>query len=221
MNFEIRRCAIKDMERENKERKSREFEHYYTEEPTSKLKVREVVLTLKNGHTYKFKTPTGVYSYGAIDKATEILINHLNPVSGRVLDIGCGYGVIGIVLKKENPSIDLCMSDINKRAVEFAKINAKDNNVEADIRQGHLYKPWQGEMFDHIVSNPPIVAGKSVWMELVRGAFEHLKVGGTLQLVAYHNKGGERIRNYMREIFGNAEDIWKEGGIRIYLSVKT
>ncbi|HOJ95065.1 MAG TPA: methyltransferase, partial [Fervidobacterium nodosum] len=101
-----------------------------------------------------------------------------------------------------------------------AKINAKDNNIQADIRQGNLYEPWEGYLFDHIISNPPIVAGKEVWMKLIEGAFQHLKDGGTLQLVAYHNKGGERIKNYMKEIFGNAEDVWKEGGIRIYISKK-
>lgn len=197
------------------------FEHYYTEEPSTILKVKEVQVKLKNGHLYIFKSPSGVYSFGALDKATEILINHHAPVFGKVLDIGCGYGVIGIIVKKEEPKVDLFMSDINKRAVEFAKINAKDNNIEADIRQGNLYEPWGDMKFDHIISNPPIVAGKEIWMKLIEGAFEHLSLGGTLQLVAYHNKGGERIKKYMNEIFGNAEDIWKEGGIRIYISKKT
>lgn len=196
------------------------FEHYFTVEPTSPLRVREIEVELRNGRVYKFKTPSGVYSYGRLDKATEILINHHGPVHGRVLDVGCGYGVIGIVLKRETPSIQLCMSDVNKRAVEFAKINAKDNNVEADIRQGYLYEPWSNETFDHIISNPPLVAGKRVWMELIEGAFQRLNPGGSLQLVAFHNKGGERIREYMRRVFGNAEDFWKEGGVRIYLSVK-
>lgn len=196
------------------------FTHYYVEEPITPLKVREIRLELKNGHIYNFKSPSGVYSFGNVDKATEILINHHAPIYGKVLDIGCGYGIIGITIKKENPGVELYMSDINKRAVEFAKINAKDNNIDVDIRQGNLYEPWEGMTFDHIIANPPIVAGKEVWMNLIKGAFEHLKDGGTLQLVAYHNKGGKRIRNYMKEVFGNAEDIWKEGGIRIYLSKK-
>lgn len=200
--------------------KPEQFEHYYVEEPTSKLRVKEIEVRLENGHVYKFKTPSGVYSFGKVDKATEVLLNHHRPVSGRVLDIGCGYGLIGVVLKRENPQIELFMSDINKRAVEFAKINAKDNNVEAVIKQGDLYEPWGNEVFDHIISNPPLVAGKKVWMKLIDGALAHLKLGGTLQLVAYHNKGGERIRDYMRQVFGNAEDVWKEGGIRVYISIK-
>lgn len=79
---------------------SEKFEHYYTVEPTSKLKVREARLVLKNGHEYIFKTPSGVYSYGKIDKATQVLLENLKVHGKKVLDLGCGYGVIGIVLKK-------------------------------------------------------------------------------------------------------------------------
>jgi len=198
----------------------KKFEHYYTVEPTSKLKVKIAKLNLKNGHEYLFKTPSGVYSYGKIDKATRILLNNLIIHGESLLDLGCGYGVIGIVVKKEYPKIKVFMSDINKRAVEFAKINAKDHNVEVDIRWGDLYEPWKGMKFDMIVCNPPIVAGKKVWMKIVEDAPKYLNDGGSLQMVAYHNKGGKRIKDYMEKVFGNVEDIWKEGGIRIYRSVK-
>ena len=199
---------------------SEKFEHYYTVEPTSKLKVREARLVLKNGHEYIFKTPSGVYSYGKIDKATQVLLENLKVHGKKVLDLGCGYGVIGIVQKKEYPDLEVYMSDINKRAVEFAKINAKNHNVEVDIRWGNLYEPWEGMKFDMIVSNPPIVAGKKVWMEIVKRAPEFLEEGGSLQIVAYHNKGGRRIRDFMKEVFGNVEELCKTGGIRVYRSVK-
>ena len=195
------------------------FEHYYTENPTSPLKTREHTLKLKNGHEYKFKSASGVYAYKHIDKATKILIEHLIVDGKSVLDIGCGYGVIGITLKKEYPDLEVYMSDINKRAVEFAKINAKDNNVDVDIKQGDGYNPWGNMKFDMIVMNPPIAAGKNVWMKLIREAKDHLSRGGSLQVVAFHNKGGARIKKFMEEVFGNVEDVWKEGGIRIYRSI--
>ena len=198
----------------------KKFEHYYTVEPTSKLKVKVTKLVLRNGHEYLFKTPSGVYSYGRIDKATKILLDHMVVHGESLLDLGCGYGVIGIVAKKEYPRMKVFMSDINKRAVEFAKINAKDNNVDVDIRWGDLYEPWKDMKFDMIVCNPPIVAGKKVWMKIIEDAPEYLNDGGSLQMVAYHNKGGKRIKGYMEKVFGNVEDIWKEGGIRIYRSVK-
>jgi 16S rRNA G1207 methylase RsmC len=74
--------------------------------------------------------------------------------------------------------------------------------------------------FDMIVCNPPIVAGKKVWMEIVKSAPEFLEEGGSLQIVAYHNKGGRRIRDFMKEVFGNVEELCKTGGIRVYRSVK-
>jgi len=200
------------------------FEHYYTENPSSKLKVKEIELVLPNEHKYKFKTPSGVYSFGKIDKASKVLLETLLKTdsinNGKVLDIGCGYGLVGVTLKKEYPNIKLFMSDINKRAVEFAKINLNLNNIDAKIKQGNLYEIWKDVNFDHIVSNPPIVAGKDVWMKLVSEAPEHLEKNGTLTIVAYHNKGGKRIRDFMKRIFGNVRELIKQGGIRVYQSTK-
>ncbi|NUU96365.1 SAM-dependent methyltransferase [Marinitoga sp. 1135] len=196
------------------------FQHYYVENPESELRVKELELNLKNGHTYIFKAPTGVYGKKDIDKATKVLLEYAEIEGKKILDIGCGYGVIGITLKKEYPDIEIYMSDINKRAVEFSKINAKNNNVFADIRQGYLYEPWENEKFDQIISNPPIVAGKKVWMALIDGAYEHLNNEGSLQLVAFHNKGGSRIKEYMKKVFGNVIELTKKGGIRVYKSVK-
>jgi len=195
-------------------------EHYYQEEPRSPLKVKAAILVLKNGHSYSFKTPSGVFAFGRIDRATKVLIENAEIRGRRLLDLGCGYGVVGVTLKKEHPYLELCMSDINKRAVEFAKINAKDNNIEADVRWGDLYEPWKGERFDMIVSNPPITAGKKVWERLIWEALDHLNMGGTLQLVAFHNKGGKRLKEMMKAVFGNVRELCKEGGIRVYLSKK-
>lgn len=200
------------------------FEHYYTEKPSSKLKVKEIDLVLPNKHKYIFKTPSGVFSFGKIDKASKILIETLlktNSVNGgKVLDIGCGYGLIGITLKKEFPNIELFMSDINKRAVEFAKVNLNLNNIHGNIKQGNLYEVWGDMIFDHIVSNPPIVAGKEIWMNLISEAPEHLQKNGTLTVVAFHNKGGKRIRDFMKKIFGNVNELVKQGGIRVYQSIR-
>ena len=199
---------------------SEKFEHYYVEKPSSPLKVRKVKLVLKNGHKYFFKSPSGVYAFGFVDRATRVLLDYMKVHGKTLLDLGCGYGVIGIVVKKEYPDVEVFMSDINERAVEFAKVNVKDNNVEIEVRQGDLYEPWKDMRFDQIVSNPPIVAGKRVWMKLVEETLDHLNPEGSLQLVAFHNKGGSYIKKAMRERFGNVEDICKTGGIRVYRSVR-
>lgn len=196
------------------------MEHYYSEKPKSELRVKTAILKLKNGAVYQFQTPSGVFSFGEIDKATRILIEYCHLHGRKLLDLGCGYGVIGIVLKAEHPDLEVYMSDINERAVEFAKINARKNNVDVVIKQGAFFEPWKDEKFDMVLMNPPLAAGKEVVLRLIRECFEHLNYGGSLQVVAHHNKGGSYVKRAMQEIFGNAEDIYKEGGIRIYKSVK-
>lgn len=196
------------------------FEHYYTESPTSEIKERILECEFKNGHKYLFKAPTGVYGKSKIDKATRILIENASFNEGSILDIGCGYGVIGITIKKEFNSMKVFMSDVNKRAVEYAKINAKDNNADVEIKSGNLFDPWEDVIFDNIIANPPIVAGKNIWMNLIEKGYKHLSNKGTLNLVAFHNKGGKRIEEYMKEIFGNVTELEKSGGIRVYKSVK-
>ncbi|MBM7558955.1 class I SAM-dependent methyltransferase [Marinitoga litoralis] len=218
--IELYESQNNEEKKEIKKKSINKFQHYYIENPETELTVRTLTLTLKNGHTYLFKAPSGVYGKKEIDKATMVLLENVEIEGKKILDIGCGYGIIGITLKKEYPDIEIYMSDINKRAVEFSKINAKDNNIFADIRQGYLFEPWENEEFDQIISNPPIVAGKKVWMKLIEDAFVHLKNGGTLQLVAFHNKGGSRIKDYMKKVFGNVNEIVKKGGIRLYKSVK-
>jgi 16S rRNA G1207 methylase RsmC len=175
---------------------------------------------MKNGHEYVFEAPSGVYGKRRIDKASELLIENVEVKGDKLLDIGCGYGVIGITLKKENPNLTVFMSDINKRAVNYSKKNAKNNNAQITIKEGNLFEPWQEEIFTTIVSNPPIVAGKNIWQEIIENAYNHLENKGVLFLVAYHNKGGSAIKEYMEDKFSNVKDVIKSGGIRVYKSVK-
>jgi len=195
---------------------SEKFEHYYTESPTSELKVRDVQLKLSNGHIYKFKSPSGVFGYGKTDRASKILIEKCRLHGKSILDLGCGYGMIGITLKKEFPYLNLFMSDINQRAIEFSKINSKNNNLAPEIRHGYLYEPWLGMKFDNILCNPPIAAGKKVWMEIIEKSPEFLEKDGVIQLVAFHNKGGSRILEYMKKHFNSVKTFEKSGGVRIY-----
>jgi len=199
---------------------SSHFEHYYTPSPKSELRKSEAKLLLRNGHEYQFITPSGVFSFGHVDRASRILIEYAKIHGKSLLDIGCGYGVVGITLAKENPLIDLSMSDVNSRAVEFTKINAKNHNIQPNIAIGYLYTPWNKQRFDMILSNPPMAAGKEVWMELISKAHEHLNPGGSIQIVAFHNKGGERLMNYLRSVMGNVRTLVKSGGIRVYFSCK-
>lgn len=195
-------------------------DHYFSKEPKSKLIVKQTIIQLKNGHTYKLKSPSGVFAFGKANRATECLINNINITGRDLLDLGCGYGTVGIVTKKENPYIRLFMSDINERATRFAKENSLNYNVDAVIKSGNLFDPWKDSMFDMILFNPPMAAGKEVWMEAIKQSISHIRENGTIQIVAYHNKGGKRIMYYMKEIFLNVKTLVKSGGIRVYQSVR-
>ncbi|HDP78692.1 MAG TPA: class I SAM-dependent methyltransferase [Mesotoga infera] len=197
------------------------FQHYFTDQTEPPQIIKAASLKLKNGHSYSFKSPEGVFAFGKIDRASLLLIeNCLIEGWESLLDLGCGYGPVGITLKREYPDLKLFMSDVNSRAVTFSKINARDHNVEADIRKGELYSPWEGMMFDSILSNPPIAAGKAVWQRLITEAPAMLTEKGSLQIVAYHNKGGSRLEGIMKETFGNVVTKTKSGGIRVYVSRK-
>ncbi len=196
--------------------------HYYSEEPTAKLRLYRIKSVLR-GFELEFITSSGVFSPRSIDKGTRVLIENMIVMRNwRVLDLGCGYGPIGIVAAKLAPEGFVVMTDINKRAVWLAKMNARINHVDdrVSVRQGNLYEPVRGEVFDTIISNPPQVAGMSVCFRLIDEAPDFLKPGGLLQLVFRRSKGGSRIAQRMKEVFGNCKVIAKSGGYWVYLSTR-
>ncbi len=195
-------------------------DHYFSPNPQSALIVRDVAIKLKNGHEYVFRSPSGVFAYGKSNRATLVFLENLIVRPGKILDLGCGYGVVGTIIAKENPFVHVFMSDINKRAVRFAKENALNQNLNVDVREGDLFEPWQGMKFDSILFNPPMAAGKETWEKAIKDSVDYLEKNGDLQIVAYHNKGGARIRTFMREIFSNVKTLEKSGGIRVYRSEK-
>lgn len=196
-------------------------QHYYTENPVSEIVEKNFSHTIKN-ITLNFTSVSGVFAFTKeIDRASELLIKHFTPSGKRILDVGCGYGAIGLFLKSFFSDQQVVLSDINKRAVEYAKKNSSINNLNVSVVQGSLFEHLQNDTFDDIVTNPPIAAGKKLNIELIQSSFNRLNTSGALWLVAYHNKGGATLKGIMKESFGNVEDIEKSGGIRVYRSVKS
>ena len=137
----------------------------------------------------------------------------------KVLDIGCGTGVLGIGAAKLF-NADVAMSDINKRAVMLAKMNCKLNNVKCEVFQGNLYEKIKQNDFDVVLSNPPQTAGKEICFQLIEQSKKYLKNKGSLQLVARHNKGGKTLSKKMEEVYGNVKIAAKKAGYWVYVSVK-
>ncbi len=192
-------------------------EHYYSKKQTSKLKIRRIKTTLR-GNKLEFYSGSGVFSIRKIDKGTRLLIEKciIKP-KWRILDLGCGYGVVGIAIAKAFPSTRVFMSDINERALELAKMNIELNNVRAEVIQSDIYEQIHGR-FNTILVNPPQVAGKEVCFSMIEEGRDYLFKNGLFQLVARHNKGGKELSKKMYESFGNIEAIAKSGGYRVYLS---
>ena len=197
-------------------------EHYFTEQPTSKPEPGLIMCTLR-GLSLEFLTDSGVFSHRRIDAGTRLLIDSMIlPTEGALLDLGCGYGPIGIVAARLSTRLSIWMTDINARAVALAEGNAAGNRVgNIKALQGSLYEPVEGLEFDAIVSNPPISAGmKRVVKPLVEGSVGHLTDGGSLQLVVQSNKGGRTLAGLMEEVFGGVEVLARRGGYRVLRAVK-
>jgi 16S rRNA (guanine1207-N2)-methyltransferase len=189
--------------------------HYYEEEQESELRFYDVRVSVRK-QAYILKGAPGVFSAKEVDKGTFVLIKYavIQP-EWRLLDLGCGYGVVGITLKKEYPGLKATMSDVNKRAVKLAKMNCEGMDIEVVHSDG--FAKIDGE-FDTILLNPPQSAGKEVWQKLILGAKEHLAKGGLIQVVARHNKGGRQISEYMEEVYGNVRVEAIKSGYRVYVS---
>jgi len=197
------------------------MEHYFTNDENAKSNEKEFQVEML-GKKFKFITDIGVFSKGELDDASRLLIETFNSLelSGDILDVGCGYGAIGIALAGENPSDAIHMIDVNLRAVELAKRNAELNG----INNIHVYESNCYEMvekkFQHIVSNPPIRAGKKVVHQILGEAFDYLEDEGTLTIVIGKQHGAASAEKKMLEVFGNVERIERKKGFWILQSVK-
>jgi 16S rRNA (guanine1207-N2)-methyltransferase len=191
--------------------------HYFSEKQDSELKIKKVNVIIRNKE-YEFFTANGVFSSERVDLGTRVLGNYMIiKENDRVLDLGCGIGVIGKIAK-ELTQKEVVLVDVNERALMLAKMNLKGlNNIV--IKKSDVFGALQGEKFDVILLNPPQSAGRKLCLRMIAESLEHLNKGGSLQLVARHNIGGSYFENYMKEVFGNVSTLAKKGGFRVYKSI--
>ena len=191
---------------------------YFAENPDAKHDIHELNVELL-GQRLTFLTDAGVFSKKMIDYGSRVLLSVLDFEAGeRVLDVGCGYGPLGLTLAKAY-GVVATMVDINQRALDLAQKNAERNQVSAHIFQSNVYEKVSG-IFDHIISNPPIRAGKQVVHEVISGSYEHLTEGGDLTLVIQKKQGAPSAKSKMEVIFGNCEIVKKDKGYYILRSEK-
>lgn len=185
---------------------------YYFDNDT-KVESKEVITKAEIGNTlFTFITDNNVFSKRGLDFGTRTLLENIDNINGEVLDFGCGYGPIGIYLKKKyNVNID--MIDINKRAINLAIKNAKLNSVNVMIFESNIYDQVT-KKYDYIITNPPIRVGKKILYEILTKAKDYLKQNGHLIFVINKDQGAKSVMKDMEKYY-NVNLIVKNKGFYV------
>jgi 16S rRNA G1207 methylase RsmC len=200
----------------------KKIEHYFASAPKSEDKFGLIRTTLR-GKKFEFLTSSSVFSKRRIDQGTRILIEAMGlPQSGNLLDVGCGYGAVGITAATVNPQLHVIMTDVNMRAVRLARQNTQLNKVtNTEVRYGHLYEPVQDTKFNCILSNPPVSAGMETVKAIVQGAPGVMTPKASLQMVTRSKIGAKVLPTIFNETFGNCEVLARESGYRVLIGTFT
>lgn len=196
-------------------------EHYYSDKPTARHERKTVKETLR-GIPFTFITDAGVFSKAGIDFGSKLLIETMEILpNDRVLDVGCGYGPIGLSAAVLAKSGTVTMVDINERAVELAKENARTNRISnVDILQSDLLASVGEREFDCILTNPPIRAGKETVHRIFEQACDRLAPGGRLWIVIQKKQGAPSAFTKLESLFPQVEEVTKDKGYRIFRCIK-
>ena len=182
---------------------------YYFDNDT-KVESKEVITKAEVGKTlFTFITDNNVFSKRGLDFGTRTLLENIDNINGDILDFGCGYGPIGVYLKKKfNVNVD--MIDINKRAINLAIKNAKLNNVNVMIFESNIYEQVT-KKYDYIITNPPIRVGKKILYEILIKARDYLNKNGHLIFVINKAQGAKSVMKDMEKYY-NVNLIVKNKG---------
>lgn len=194
--------------------------HYYTKNNNDLKSLEKDIYFTINEKNFHFITDNGVFSKSGLDFGSRLLIETVVEVKKEtVLDLGTGYGAIGIVYKAFNPTSKIYMTDINIRASELAKKNTNLNNVETQVSNGDGFENIKTS-FDLIITNPPIRTGKENMYDLFIKSYEHLNPNGELYFVMHKKHGVLSAIKKCSEIYSKVEIICKKSGYHIVRCTK-
>lgn len=168
------------------------------------------------------KTLPGVFSRDGLDVGSQLLLSTLTPhTKGKVLDVGCGAGVLAAVLASHSPKVRLTLCDVSAPAVEASRATLAANGFEGEVFASNVFSEVTGR-FDMIISNPPFHDGLQTSLEaaqtLIRGAVRHLNSGGELRIVA---NAFLPYPDVLDQTFGFHEVLAQTGRFKVYRTVMT
>ncbi|PKK94506.1 MAG: hypothetical protein CVV60_06070 [Tenericutes bacterium HGW-Tenericutes-5] len=194
--------------------------HYFTKENDTLKSNEKLILVKINDKSFSFLTDHGVFSKQGLDFGSRLLIESILEYEGKkVLDVGCGYGPLGIIFKSFNPSSDVSMIDVNDRAIKLSQKNATKNKADVNVFYSDGFSEIKEE-YDLIFTNPPIRAGKDVIYAFFHGAENHLKAEGMFFFVMNKKHGAPSAIKKCEEIFSSVEVINKKSGYYIIKCIK-
>ncbi|RLQ91771.1 class I SAM-dependent methyltransferase [Falsibacillus albus] len=196
--------------------------HYYSRTPDVKSDPKYWDFTLKD-HQFRFKSDLGVFSKNEVDYGSRVLIEafEIPETAGPVLDVGCGYGPIGLSIAKTNEDRVVHMVDVNQRALALADENAKANGIgNVQIYESDRLLGVQEKEFAAIVTNPPIRAGKKVVHDIFIQSHQHLAVNGELWVVIQKKQGAPSAKAKLEGLFAEVQVVAKDKGYFIIKAKK-
>lgn len=196
-------------------------DHYYTNKPGAAHDEQHFTFDLR-GHEFHFTTDAGVFSRDRVDFGSLLLIENMEiPKQARVLDVGCGYGPIGLTAAKLADEGKVTMIDVNERAADLARRNAERNGIRnVEIRVSDVYSAVQNESFDVILTNPPIRAGKEIVHRIFTEGYELLADGGEMWVVIQKKQGAPSALKKLQETYRQVDEVDREKGYSIFRAVK-
>jgi 16S rRNA (guanine1207-N2)-methyltransferase len=199
----------------------RRTEHYFAAAPSSQAKLGLIRTTLR-GNSFEFLTASSVFSKKRVDLGTRLLIEAMElPETGAVLDVGCGYGAVGIAAAASNPRLRVVMTDVNARAVRLARKNAQKNKVpNVEVRCGFLYEPVGDLTFNCVLSNPPVSAGMETVKAIITQAPQVMAANAAFQMVIRSKIGAKTLPLVFNEAFGNCTILARKSGYRVLIAEK-
>ena len=197
--------------------------HYFQDDPNLISNIKTINFEV-NGITMNLLTDNGVFSKNKVDEGSLAFLKVILPLDlgNNILDLGCGYGTIGLTLAIAKKEARVTLADVNTRALELCKKNADAYALSqrVTILQSDIYEKIEGP-YDSIVVNPPIRAGKKVTYAMYEGAKQYLIDGGSLFIVIRKAQGAESASRYIESLFGNVTLLKRDKGYYIYQAVKS